>query len=67
MKAFILRQMQSRRQLRRMPHEAAVRSLHQKLLRLVQLYGSNLPLTGAEIASASEEVCQAAARFIREI
>jgi hypothetical protein len=37
MKAFILGQMQSRRRLRRMPHEAALRSLHQKLLRLVQL------------------------------
>jgi len=37
MKAFILRQMQWRRRLRRMPYEAALRGLHQKLLRLVQL------------------------------
>ena len=37
MMAFILRQMQWRRRLRRMPHEAALRGLHQKLLRLVQI------------------------------
>src|SRR3954471_19978900 len=37
MKVFILEQMRWVRRLQRMPHEAAVRSLHQKLLRLVQL------------------------------
>jgi hypothetical protein len=37
MKVFIFGQMQWRRRLQRMPHEAAVSSLHQKLLRLVQL------------------------------
>jgi|SRR5215217_2756673 hypothetical protein len=37
MKAFILGQMQRRRRWRRMPHEAALRGLPQKLVRLVQL------------------------------
>jgi hypothetical protein len=36
MRAFALHHMRWRRRLRRMPHEAAVRKLHQKLLRLLR-------------------------------
>jgi hypothetical protein len=37
MRAFALHHMRWRRRLRRMPHEAAIRKLHRKLLRLAQL------------------------------
>jgi len=41
--AFTLQQMRWQRRLRRMPHEAAVRKLHQKLLRLAQLSHRTFP------------------------
>jgi hypothetical protein len=42
MKAFFIRQMRLRRRLRRLPHEIALRDLHQKLLRLARFHDRTL-------------------------